>query len=522
MATTLLCLALASSAATPDTLTVAGFDSAAIAAAIERSQAGDTVQLGAGEYAITEAIEPKSGMRLIGAGQDRTILRFVSEKPGQAILLSGVEDVEVANLTVDGNSSPQAAQGIYGVDSRRLNIHNVTVRNLVKNEMFGPMGIHFNGNNPTRERGVTDSVIADCTVEDIGIGASFGCGIRMSWGSSRNQVLRCAIRNTGRGGIFGDNGSNDLIIRGNVVAGSGGEGLGIEVWGHCDRCIIEDNRIDHWLSVGGCDWCSVRRNTVASDDGTCKPFGLEIIGSYCIVTDNVVDECQGLGISVSSTMPKNYHYYANNTIRRCYHWAVQLQGEDGGIAYHYYYRCKFNETPVGHPAVYYKGGEGNGFRTNGNVKHVVLEECEMRDNGRFGVQLGGPNVDFLSLLRCTITGNQAGAVVGPGDYTALEWTDCTVADNGRNGLTPAMPFAEPAPVASFEAPDAAKVGEEVAFRCTTPDTQTAMWDFGEGIPVVGNEVKHTYEKPGEYTVTVIVWSKAGRGARTEKAVRVLP
>jgi hypothetical protein len=522
MASILLCLALASSAAAPGTLTVAGFDSAAIQAALDRAQPGDTVQLGEGEYAISEAIQPRSGTRLIGAGQGKTILRFVSEEPGQTILLSGVEDVEVANLTVDGNSNAQAAQGIYGVNSRRLNIHDVTVRNLVKNEMFGPMGIHFNGNNPTRERGVTDSVIADCTVESIGLGAAFGCGIRMSWGSSRNQVLRCTVRNTGRGGIFGDNGSNDLIIRGNAVSGSGGEGLGIEVWGHCDRCIIEDNRIDHWLSVGGCDWCSVRRNTVASDDGTCKPFGLEIIGSYCIVTDNVVDECQGIGVSVSGTMPKNYHYYANNTIRRCYHWAVQLQGETGGIAYYYYYRCRFNDTPVGHPAVYYKGGEGNGFRTNGNVKHVVLEECEMCGNSRFGVQLGGAGVDFLSFLRCTISGNKAAAVVGPGDYTSLEWTDCTAADNGRNDLTPAKPFAERAPVAHLEAPDTAKVGEEVTFRCTTPDTETAFWDFGDGIPVVGIEARHTYERPGDYTVSLIVWTPSGRGARAGKTVRVMP
>jgi len=517
-----MALALAAAGACTDTIPVAGFDSPAVSAAIEQSQPGDTVQLAAGEYAIAEAVRPKSRTRLIGAGQDKTILRFVSEKPGQAILLSGVEDVEVAQLTVDGNSNPQAAQGIYGVRSRRLNIHHVAVRNLVKNEMFGPMGIHFNGNNPTREGGVTDSVIADCTVENIGVGASFGCGIRMSWGSSRNQVLRCTVRNTGRGGIFGDNGSNDLIIRDNVVTGSGGEGLGIEVWGHCDRCIVENNKVDHWLSIGGCDWCSVRRNTVASTDGTCKPFGLEIIGSYCIVTDNVVDECQGLGISVSNVDPKNHHYYANNTIRRCYHWAVQLQGETGGIAYHYYYRCRFNETPVGHPAVYYKGGEGNGFRTNGNVKHVVLEECEMCGNGRYGVQLGGPDVDLLSFIRCKITGNKAGAVVGPGDYTALEWIDCTVEGNANNTVTPAKPFAEPAPVAAFEAPAKLRVGEEATFRCTTPGIETAMWDFGDGIPVIGNEVKHTYEKPGDHTVALIVWTEAGRGARAAQAVTALP
>jgi len=508
--------------ALPNTLSVTAFDSSAIQAALDRAQPGDTLQLAEGEYAVTEALKPKSGTRLVGAGQDKTVLRFVSEQPGQTILLDGVEDVEIAHLTADGNASPQAAQGIYGMRSRKLSIHHVTVRNLVKNEMFGPMGIHFNGVNPTREGGVTDSVIADCLVENIGVDASFGSGIRMSWGSSRNQVLRCTVRNTGRGGIFGDNGSNDLIIRGNTVTGSGGEGLGIEVWGHCDRCIVEDNTIDHWLSIGGCDWCSVRRNTVASYDGTCKFIGLEIIGQYCIVTDNVVDDCNSMGISVSGSVPNDYHYYTNNSIRRCFHWGVQLQGEERGLGHHYYYRCKFNETPVGHPSVVYKGGEGNGFRTNGNVKYVVLEECEMRDNARYGVQLGGAGVDALSFIRCTIAGNKGGAVVGPDDYTALEWIDCTVEANGNNDLTPAKPFPEPAPTASFNAPDAVQAGQQITFRCTTPDIETAFWDFGDGIPVVGNEVTQTYEKPGEYTVTLIVWTEAGRGARAAKPLVVSP
>ncbi|MBM3474319.1 MAG: PKD domain-containing protein [Armatimonadetes bacterium] len=513
---------LAAASAPSDTLSVAGLDSAAIQAALDRAQPGDTVQLAEGEYAITEAIKPKSGTRLIGAGQDKTILRFVSEKPGQAILLSGVEDVEVAQLTVDGNSNPQAAQGVYGMNSRRLNIHHVTVRDLVKNEMFGPMGIHFNGNNPTREGGVTDSVIADCTVENIGLGASFGCGIRMSWGSSRNQVLRCTIRNTGRGGIFGDNGSNDLIIRGNTVEGSGGEMLGIEVWGGCDRCVIEDNKIDHWLSIGGCDWCAARRNVISAKDGTFGFIGIEVIGSYCIVTDNLVDDGQVIGISVSNVTRKDYHYYANNTIRRCSQWGAQLQGESTGCARYYFHRCRFVDQTVGEGKVWFPGDEGNGFRINGSTKDLVLEECEFSNNARHGLQLISAGVDRLSFLRCRIEGNKGAAVVGPGDYTALEWIDCTVEGNANNTLTPAKPLTDPAPVAALEGPKTVKVGEEATFRCATPDIEAAMWDFGDGIPVVGNEVKHTYEKPGEYTVTLVVWTKAGRGARAAEAVKVSP
>ena len=48
----------------------------------------------------------------------------------------------------------------------------------------------------------------------------------------------------------------------------------------------------------------------------------------------------------------------------------------------------------------------------------------------------------------------------------------------------------------------------------------AFWDVGDGIPLTGDEVKHTYTRPGEYTVTLIVWDEAGRGGRAEKTLRI--
>ena len=507
-----------------ETILVRGLDSPAIEAAIEQSKPGDTVSLPEGTYAITGAIQPKSRTQFVGAGQDKTFVRFVGDKPSVMVRLANCEDVEVAHLTLDGQGNLSVLQGISAGNARRLTLHHLTIRDLAKTKTFGPHGILFTGRNPTRKNGVTDSVIADCTLENIGVGAKFGGGIRLAWGSSRNQVLRCTIRNTGRGGIFTNNGSTDTIIRGNVVDGSGGTGLGIEVHSGGDRSVIEDNRIDHWLSVGGCDFCALRRNIVDDEGGTTKSYGLEIIGSYCVVTDNEVDHGQGIGISVSAKMPKNYHFYARNTIRACYHWAVQLQGEKGGIAYHYFYRCKFLDTLTGHHAVRYKGYEGHGFRTNGNVNHVVLEECECSRNGRYGVQLGGGGVDFLSFVRCTIRGNKGAAVTGPHEYTSLEWRDCTIDTNASNKLPPEKPFAHPAPMASFSAPAQARVGQPVQFLSTSKaahgETAAALWDFNDGVPAIEPDATHIFRKPGEYRVTLIVWDSAGRGARAEKLIRV--
>ena len=509
------------------TVTVGGTDSAAIAAAIAGSQPGDTVALPAGTYEITETVAPRSGTRLVGAGREHTILRFAGDQPAVMVSLVGCADVTISDLALDGAENPLATQGIAAYDARRLSILRVGVRSLVPGEGFGPHGILFNGENPTRERGVTDSLIAECDLENIGVGAPFGGGIRLSWGSSRNEVRDCRIARTGRGGIFGDNGSTDLTIRGNSVSGSGGEMLGIEVWGGCDRSVIEDNHVDHWLSIGGCDWCAVRRNTISATDGTFGFCGIEAIGSYLVFSDNVVDGGQVVGLSVSSSQPKQYVFYGNNTFRRCTQWGAQFQGEAGGIAYQYLYRCRFVETTVGRGTVWYPGDEGHGFRVNGHTQHLVLEECEFADNGRYGVQVTVGDVDLWSFLRCAVRGNGGPAVAAPAAADAVEWVDCTVEGNASDVLPPAKPFATPPPIAGFDVPAEVRVGEPVSLSSTTSrpgegEIVQALWEVGDGPPLAGDTVTHTCTRPGTYRVTLIVWDTAGRAGRAEREVKVAP
>ena len=204
-----------------------GFDSPSIAAAISQAQAGDTVRLPEGTFSLTEPVRPKSGIKLLGAGQEKTRLVYRGTNPAVLIGLNACQDVELAHMTLDGRNNPLVQQGITGGDSRRLWLHHLTIRNL-KAKTWGPHAILFSGRNPSMEGGVTDSRISDCRIEDIGLEAEYGGGIRMAWGSVRNQVLGNVIHNTGRGGIFGDH-SPELIIRNNRVSGSHGEGLGIEI-----------------------------------------------------------------------------------------------------------------------------------------------------------------------------------------------------------------------------------------------------------------------------------------------------
>ncbi len=517
---------LATSIAHANTITVSGSDSDAIAAAIAESGPGDTVSLPAGAYAIRQAIQPKSETRLIGAGQDATILRFTGDSPSVIMSLTDCEDVEICDLTLDGAGNPNATQGISASNARRLNLHHLTIRDLVKTGTFGPHGVLFSGQSVTRERGVTDSEIADCRIENIGVGAKFGGGIRLAWGSSRNRVLRNTIHNTGRGGIFADNGSTDVVIQSNRVSGSGGEGLGIEVWGGCDRAVIEDNRIDHWLSIGGCDYCAVRRNVISDKSGTYKFCGIEGIGSYLVITDNTVDGGQKIGLSVSGPQPKQYVYWARNTVRECNQWGAQFQGEAGGIAYHYLYRCKFLATPIGRGPVWYPGDEGHGFRTNGHCRDLTFEECEFSGNDRLGIQLGGADVDRLRFVRCVIKDNKGPAVRGPADYSALEWTDCAVEANCSDTLPPDIPFPSPTPSVAFDAPATTRVGQPVLFassaQAADAEIVAVLWDFGDGPPSAERDPAHIYHKPGVYRITLLAWDNTGRAARAERKVRVGP
>jgi parallel beta-helix repeat protein len=373
---------------------------------------------------------------------------------------------------------------------------------------------------------VTDSVISDCRIENIAPDAKYGSGVRLAWGSSRNRVLRNTIHNTGRGGIFADNGSTDVVIQGNTVTGSRGEGLGIEVWGGCDRAVIEDNRIDHWLSFGGCSYGAARRNVISDKSGTYKFCGIEAIGSYLVITDNVVDGGAKIGLSVSGKIKKDYVFWARNTVRACNQWGTQFQGESTGIAYHYLYKCKFLDMPIGRGSVWYPGVEGNGFRFNGQTRHVTFEECQFSRNHRLGIQFCGKGIDSLYFVRCAITGNKGAATSKLGKYSALEWIDCQVKGNGSDELPTAKPFPHPPPKAGFKVQSNPRVGRPVSFVCTATPAHgkiaAVLWDFGDGPPSTDKEAVHVYSKPGKYRVTQIVWDEFGRAARAEREVRVKP
>jgi hypothetical protein len=517
--------ALSSALCQAATIRPDGFDSQAIQKAIQQASPGDTVQLAAGTYVLTDAIQPRSKIHLIGSGQDKTTLVYKGKQTSSLIDISDCDNLELAHMALDGKLSRLVNQGITATKSQRLWLHHLTVRNLANINTWGPHGILFTGHNPSMTGGVTDSRINNCFIENIGVGAEYGGGIRLAWGSIRNKVLENTIHVTGRGGIFGDH-SPDLIIRNNKVSGSGGEGLGIEIWGGCPHSLVEDNEIDHWLSVDAGNQSAVRRNKIGTRDGSLKGFGIEIIARDVLVTDNTVWQGARIGLGVSNTPVKNNVFWGYNTVQDCIQWGAQLQGETGGIAHHYFYRCAFEKTVRGDPRATYPADSGHGFRTNGNCKELVFEDCAFRFNGGYGVQLGGTDLDRLAFVRCPIVGNKLAAVSKPSQLMTLAFSQCRIVNNASNQLPACKPFATPAPRADFLVPQPIRPGVPVSFedisRPGTGQIVERLWDFNDGIPQLTATAPHTFERPGRYRVTLIVWDSGGRGARAEKIVEVLP
>ena len=157
---------------------------------------------------------------------------------------------------------------------------------------------------------------------------------------------------------------------------------------------------------------------------------------------------------------------------------------------------------------------------------MVFEECAFRDNGGYGVQFGGPNVDAMTFLRCVFANNSQGLVTGLSADKTVEFKDCTAGSDTAGAFPPTKAFSSVPPMADFRMPPVIRAGAAAPFECTSRsgagEIVERLWDFNHGIAEVAANPQHTFDQPGKYRVTLVVWDAAGRGARAEKIVEVLP
>ncbi len=489
-------------------------DFPAINNAIQSAHTGDTIFIPAGTFDITQPIEPRSNMTVAGDSRTSTIVRFSGATRTVMMAIEDATNVNVTHLTLDGNNSTVPSNGLYAADSTNLNIDDIAVQNLGSVTGFSPHAIFFAGD-------VTNSLVQNTLLTNIGPTSNWGAGIRVSNDSNNNQIINNTIQGTGRGGILCDTDSTNLVIRNNTVTGSGlngGTGLGIEVNDGCDRAVIEDNHIDHWLSVDASNQVAVRRNVIS--DTTFKYAGLELVSAKdAVFTDNVVNGGAKLGISISGGAAKQYALFSGNSINGASTWGMQIQGDVGRASKMYFYKNVFTGTLRNSPDTNFPP-QGQGVRINGDSDHLVFDSNNISSNEGNGIQL----ISASTINNLTFAKNQVkfnGLKAYDGSATAgLTWYSNVVASNGSNSQP-----SQTGPndwLRLTESTVQLEVGDTLEFSIFPDQTAFAhvLWDFGDGPPITTLSASHAYDAPGSYHVTMLAWNVSGVATFAQTLVQV--
>lgn len=491
-------------------------------ALVEAAAAGAVVELPAGTFELDRPLVIERPLSLVGRGKDRTVLRSTAGQTGPMLIVQNVSNVRLAQFTLDGANNRHVSQGIVMSNGSSHRLEELCIRDIPGSGMFGPHGIYASAN-------VTDSVFAHLEIRDIGLASEWGAGIRIGKGGQGNAIVDNDLSGFGRGGILTTHGSTDTQILRNRVREFGfvGPGLGIEVWGSGRRVVIEDNSVDHWISVDGQEDVAVRRNAItgAADPARIGSYVLELVNSQRVVmTDNVASGGNQIGISVSNRARKDLAYWARNRMAGCQTWGAQIQGEQGGAHRMYFHRNLFEETRKSDRSLY-PNDAGHGFRFNGNAFGMVLHANQIVGNRGAGVQLVGQNLDRLTFIENVVQDNAGPAVAGAfrGDHLLWQANDVSGNQGGDNALAGKGFNQRSLPDLAIRISANPKTGRAVTFELEgfDPDRfSEVLWDLGHGIPHTGRTVEHTYDRPGRYRVAAIVWTVDGQAALTETTLTV--
>lgn len=493
-----------------------------IHALVEAAEEGTVIELPAGTLELDRPLVIDKPVSLIGRGKDRTVLRSVAAEAGAMLIVRNVSGVRLVRFTLDGAGNRHVSQGIVLSNGSGHRLEELCIRDIPGSGDFGPHGIYASAN-------VTDSVFARLEIRNIGRDSEWGAGIRIGKGGQGNAIEDNDLSGFGRGGILTTHGSTDTQILRNRVRefGFAGPGLGIEVWGSGRRVVIEDNSVDHWISVDGQEDVAVRRNAItgAADPARIGSYVLELVNSQRVVmTDNVASGGNQIGISVSNRARKDLAYWARNRMAGCQTWGAQIQGEEGGAHRMYFYRNVFEQTRKSDRSLY-PGAAGHGFRFNGNAFGMVLHANQIVGNRGAGIQLGGPNLDRLAFIENVVQDNDGPAVAGAFRGEHVLWRANGVSGNqgGDNALTSKGFDERSLPDLVIRISADPKTGRVVTFELEGFDPARfteVLWDLDHGVPRTGRTVEHTYDRPGPYRIAAIAWTPHGQAALAEADLTV--
>jgi len=509
-------LAVPAGAATFDVTADQARPAQALQRALDRARPGDTVRMAAGTYRLDRAIDLRPGVTLAGAGAgtvlasahgDHALLQLINDGDG------AIRGGAVRDLTLDG----AGGQNAYGVlafgDSAPidgLELRGLTIRHIA--DPRPDADPHQFGVFLTRN--VTGATLADSTITDINPASMWAAGVRIAKGSSDATVTRNVIDRTGRGGILANDGSERLIIRGNVVTRSGlaaaanraaaaggrpdesenAARLGIELFNGSHDSVVQDNRVDRWISIDNADRVAIRNNVVqptGEDDAGPGFAGIELVDArLAVVSGNQVDGDNpdrpgvqrdvSIGLSVSGAGVTERVLVDGNTFTHANTFALQLQGEAGGARQFYFHDNAFTDAAPTDDA--FIPDQGHGLRLIDHVSGVVFDRTTSTGHAGEAVQfLDGDHGGVSGVRFVGPEAKAAGVLDAPG---------------------PAVPPADFRPGDDFTATFIDAQG-----RVLNPSE--VLWDLGVGPPVVTDAAvlagTHTAGLPHGHLISAVAF-----------------
>ena len=127
--------------------------------------------------------------------------------------------------------------------------------------------------------------------------------------------------------------------------------MAADVWGNvggigvmnCNNLLIQNNFTDYWVMTREMNNVAIRNNTIGAVSGIAEWAGLELgdANSNFIFSGNTILGGQWDGIAEDNRDPKQFVYWAHNTIQGMVSSGALLSGDYGQVVQQYFYANTF-------------------------------------------------------------------------------------------------------------------------------------------------------------------------------------
>lgn len=521
---------------------------------VDATPANGKLCLEPGTYPVTACIEISKKMTIAGiqpSDPQTSVLQLAPNTSLQCMLKlsSATDGVIVQDLWLDGNYAAasldmdNAGGAIWIVRGS-----HAIVFNHIDSFRDANQGQCFGINLQPLHEDLTGGLISNNTITNIGTGGPWAYGI-IGFGHvpgggykiSHVKVLHNWMLNFGRIGVEFRGGVSDVAIRGNYIHGSGkawapddtttsarisisvdsGNANTVDGTGtnHATSCLVEDNDVDHWISLGGNYHSAARRNHVhtdANDAGSIAYCGIEDAGNGFgnLISGNTIGGRQLYAMTV--TWGSSMAVLDNNDAGGDYGGGSQIG--DGIILHGMTADPVPLPAPVSRVAIFNnrfvtlaKGAVwGVGVAVGPYVSNINLGKSDFKYGDYVLVQgssQGNSSIDTWGIFHAPNGGSWSHDDM---TYAFQQHAPPILCDASCFPESESSAYP-PESAASFSVTRLSGSTWRLANESWPPDKQGAYFvDWGEGAPEAGwntcPTLEHTYESEGPKRVRMFSWS----------------